>query len=129
MAASLPILVAIPNQEGLQVSEYLENQGFPVVATHSQEETLAMLRKQKDFRGVVIISDWAMADRDDSSGGIIRLIQGKIPTVTIITETSRQQSGYRYMDEVFFPPSHDYVTTPFSLDELEGRMRKVGIVR
>jgi hypothetical protein len=75
----------------------------------------------------VIISDWAMADRDDSTGSVIRLIEGKIPTVTIITETSRQQSGYRYMDEVFFPPSHDYVTTPVSIDELAGRMRKVGM--
>ena len=128
MVSSLPILVAIPNKEGLQVSEYLEHQGFPVVAANSQEETLAILREQKEFRGVVIISDWAMTEKDDSFEGVIKLIEGKIPTVTIITETSRQQSGSRYMEEVFLPPSHDYVTTPFSLDELAGRMRKVGMV-
>ena len=128
MSSSLPILVAIPNKEGSQVCEYLEKQGFPVVASHSQEETLAMLREQRDFRGIVIVSEWAMADEDDSTEGVIRLIQGKIPTVTIITETSRQQSRYRYIDEVFFPPSHDYMTTPFPLDELAARMRKVGMV-
>ena len=128
MSSSLPILVAIPNVEGSQVCEYLEHQGFSVVATHSQDETLAMLQERRDFRGVVILSEWAMADEDNSTGGVIRLIQGKIPTVTIITETSRHQSGYRYMDEVFFPPSHDYVTTPFALEELAGRMRKVGMI-
>ncbi len=128
MASSLSILVAIPNKEGSQVSEYLEKQGFPVLLTHSQGETLAILRERKDFRGVVIISDWAMENIDDSAKNIIQFIQGKIPTVTIVTEASRQQNGYQYMEEVFFPPDHDYMTTPFSLDELVGRMRKVGMV-
>lgn len=128
MSLSLPILVAIPNEWNSQICKYLELHGFPVVAAYSQAETVAMLQKREDFRGIIIISDWAMTPQENDTQGILRLAQGKIPTVTIITETSRQQSGYRYMDEVFFPPSHDYMVTPFDLDELAARMRKVGMI-
>ncbi len=127
MSPSLPILVAVPNEWSSLVCEYLEKQGFAVVATHSQEETASMIRGAKDLRGIVIISDWAMENQNDPAVGIVRSVQGKIPTVTIITETSRQQSGYRYMDEVFFPPSHEYMTAPFDLDQLAACMRKVGM--
>ena len=127
MSVSLPILIAIPNEWSSQVCEHLKQLGFPVVATYSEEETLEVLEKQGEFRGIIIVSDWAMSTQDNDVNGIIKLIQGKIPTVTLITETSRQQSGYRYMDEVFFPPSHDYITTPFDLEELVARMRHVGI--
>jgi hypothetical protein len=128
MSTSLPILVAIPNEWGSQVCDYLKNHGFPVVATSSPDETRAMVEKSGDLRGIIIVSDWAIETQNDSNVGIIKLVQGKLPTVTLITETSMQESGYRYMDEVFFPPSHEYMTVPFDLDELAARMRKVGMV-
>ena len=128
MSSSLPILVAIPSELSSQVCDYLEQHGFPVVATHSLDETLAILQKLESYRGIIIVSDWAMSVQDNNTDGIIKLIQGKIPTVTIITETSRQQSGYLYMDEVFFPPGHDYMIVPFDLDELAARMRQVGMI-
>ena len=128
MSSSLPILVAIPNEWSPTVCEYLEQQGIPVIATHSRDETLAMLKKSEDFRGMIIVSDWAMSTQSNDNDSIINLVKGKIPTVTLITRTSIQQSGYRYMDQVFFPPSHEYATVPFDLDELTLRMQRVGMI-
>ena len=127
MSLSHPILVAIPNEWSPFVCEHLEKLGFSVVATYSKDETLEVLQKQKEFECVIIVSDWAMSNQDSDTDGIIKLVQGKIPTVTIITETSRQQSGYQYMKEVFFPPNHEYVTSPFGVDELVMRMKNMGI--
>ena len=128
MLSSRPILVAVPIEWSSQVCEHLKQHGFPVIATHSQEETLAMASKPEDLRGMIIVSDWAMSTENNENSNIIKLVKGKIPTVTLITETSRQQSGYRYMEEIFFPPSHDYATVPFDLDELTVRMQHVGMI-
>jgi DNA-binding response OmpR family regulator len=128
MSSPIPILVAIPDEWRLQVCQNFKQQGFSVVEARSQEEVKEIIRQQVELRGIVIVSDWAMTPQNDYTDEIIKLVQGRIPTVTIIAETTRQQSEYRYMDEVFFPPFHEYVTTPFSLDELVARMRKVGMV-
>ena len=128
MSSSLPILVAIQKEWSPFVCEYLEKLGFPVVAAYSKEETVEILEKQKEFHCIIIVSDWAMSTQGGGIDGIIKLIRGRIPTVTIITETSRHQSGYQYMEEVFFPPNHEYVTTPFDVEEIVMRMRNMGIV-
>ncbi|MFN8435408.1 MAG: hypothetical protein U0V18_15390 [Anaerolineales bacterium] len=127
MSLSHPILVAIPNEWSPFVCEHLEKLGFSVMATYSKDETLEVLQKQKEFECVIIVSDWAMSTQDNDTDGIISLVRGKIPTVTIITETSRHQSGYQYMKEVFFSPNHEYVTSPFGVDEVVMRMKNMGI--
>lgn len=127
MSLSLPVLVAIPNEWSPFVCEYLEKLGFFVMATYSKEETSEILQKQKEFQCVIIVSDWAMSTPDSETDGIIKSVQGKIPTVTIITKTSRLESGYRYMEEVFFPPNHEYLTSPFDVEEVAMRMRNMGI--
>ena len=63
--SSLPILVAVPNEWSSPLYEYLEQQGIPVIATHSRDETLAMLKKPQDFRGLIIVSDWAMSTQSN----------------------------------------------------------------
>ena len=75
-----------------------------------------------------MISDWAMADYESETAGLMEAVKGKIPTVTLITESSRRQSGYRWFNEVFHPPLHEYCTTPFGLDELLSFMQQAGIV-
>lgn len=127
MSSSNPILIAIPGAWSSQVCQHFAKKGISVIATYSKSETLAIIRQKKDLRGLIIVSDWAMSDKNDTSDGIIKLVKGKIPTITIITDTSRQNSGYLYMDEVFFPPSHEYISAPLAIDELEARMQKIGM--
>lgn len=127
MSTLLPILVAIPNEWNSRVCDYLKYHGFSVVTTFSLDETIQVMQKHEGLRGIIIVSDWAMETQNDPRAGIIKLAKGKLPTITLITETSRQESGCRYMDEVFFPPGHEYVTVPFDLEELAASMRKVGM--
>jgi len=128
MPLSNLILVAIPDEWSPQVCQYLEQLGLSILTARSQDEALATIQQQKDLHGIIIVSDWAMSTQIDGTDGIIKLVQGKMPTVTIITKTSRQQSGYRYMDEVFFPPYHEYLSGPFDLEALKACMRKIGML-
>jgi len=124
--SSLPILVAIPNEWLKQVCQSLEDRGYSVISANSQKGALDVIEQQKELRGVIIVSDWAISNEKEVVS-LVDLLQGKIPTITIITEKTRLESGYRYMDEIFFPPTHEYVTEPFSVEELEGRMRITGM--
>ena len=127
MSLSLPILVAIPKEWSLFVCDHLKNLKFSVVASYSRKETFEMVQKQKEFLCAIIVSDWVMPNQNNDTDSIIKLLRDKTPTVTIITESSRLESGYQYMDEVFFPPNHEYVTSPFDMEEVLARLRNMGI--
>ena len=123
------ILIAMPEEWGKLTCSYLHAHGFSTIAAYTKEEFTKLLRQQTGLSGIVAVSDWVMSEQNGNEDGIIKQLQGKIPTVTIITDESRQKSGYRYMDEVFFLPKHEYVTAPFSLEELAVRMEKVGMMK
>ncbi len=127
MSISSPILIAIPDEWQKQVFQHLETQGYSLISANSQDEALAIVQSGRELLGVILVSDWAMPGEKTAS--IIKLLQEKVPTITLITEKTRQESGYLYVDEVFFPPMHEYMTVPFDLDELEGRVRKLGVAR
>jgi CheY-like chemotaxis protein len=122
-----PILLATDREWHNVVSEFLQQEGFSVLTASSREEALSIIQSQK-LGGIVMVSDWAMADYESETAGLMEAVKGKIPTVTLITESSRQQSGYRWFNEVFDPPLHEYCTTPFGLDELLSFMQRAGIV-
>lgn len=123
------ILIAMPEEWGKITCPYLHAHGFSLIAAYTKEEFSKLLRQQTGLNGIVAISDWVMSEQNGNEDGIIKQLQGKIPTVTIITYESRQESGYRYMDEVFFPPKHEYVTAPFGVEELVVCMEKVGMMK
>lgn len=122
------ILVAIPQEWNQQICTELQAHGYSTVHAHSQQEADTILAGPTKPDGVIIVSDWAIAHFDGEADGIVKHLQGKIPTVTIVTETSRKKSGYRYIDESYFPPLHDYITTPVPLEALIPCLKKIGIV-
>lgn len=107
--------------------EALEAHGYTVVAVRSKQQAVHRLQTRKDWLGLVAISDWMMADAQGEPG-LIELTKNKLPTISLITPTSRQETGYRYMDEIFFPPQHAYVGLPVDADTLVARMIKAGMV-
>lgn len=121
------ILLAIDGEWHNVVSEFLRQKGFNVLTASSPGEALSLIQSQK-LGGIVLVSDWAMADDKDEMAGLMETVKGKIPTVTLITESSRQRSGYRWFDEVFQPPFHEYCTMPCDLDALLSFMQRAGIV-
>ena len=127
MLETLPILVAIPDEWRNQICQHLESQGYSVIPVSSQDEAIKIVKSGKGLFGVIIVSDWAMSQ--EATDNVVKLLQEKVPTITVITEKTRRESGYLYMDEVFFPPKHEYISAPFSLEELEGRMRKIGMTK
>lgn len=122
------ILVAIAEEWNKKICTELQAHGYQTVTAYSQQEAESILAGPTKPDGVIIISDWAMAHFDGEADGIVKQLQGKIPTVTIVTETSRKKSGYRYMDEIYFPPLHAYITTPAPLEALIPCLKKIGIV-
>ncbi len=122
-----PILLAIDGEWHNVVSEFLRQKGFNVLTTSSPEEALSIIQSQR-LSGIVMVSDWAMANCEDETAGLMEVVKGKVPTVTLITESSRQQSGYRWFAEVFQPPLHEYCTMPCDLDQLLAFMKRAGIV-
>ena len=127
MLSTSPVLIAVYEEWSQQLKEYLEEKGHLVVFAYSRNEVVSVLRRKENLRGIIIISDWAMNDNNDKFGSLIELVKGEIPSITIITKVSRESSGYRYMDEVYFPPSHEYVSAPFHLNVLDEWMKQTGM--
>ncbi len=118
----------MPENWGVHFQQYLVENDCSIASlefVYSYEGTLDAISKNDDFCGVIMISDWAMDDADKNRKGVFALLKDKIPTLTIITNDTFKNSGYKYMDEVYFRPMHDFVTAPFDAGSLENWMLRM----
>lgn len=125
MSLAPPILLATADESLPQVRQHLELHGYRVISATSPAETLQVVQQQSQLRGVIILSDWLILD--EGAEYLKELLLGKTPTLTLVSMRTRRASGTRYMEEVFFPPAHEYIFLPFSLEELLNRMQMTGM--
>jgi len=122
-----PILVALPQawDDDIQnkLLPELEQNGFDPIYTPSPDEAAAIIKSQP-FEAVILYSDWALSNLDETSVGLIKLLKGKTPTITVISPKTFRKLHNRFFDELYFPPMHEYVTTPFGVEELMLRLKK-----
>jgi DNA-binding NtrC family response regulator len=116
-----PVLIAIPD-EWQSVCQFLETKGIATLPASSYDEALNIIQAQQ-LRGLVTISDWAIAEQEGQFVGLIELVKGKIPSVTL-TRTTRAD----WFDIIYDPPYHQFCTIPFALDELLGFMKRARMV-
>ena len=105
------------------ISKFLEQQGYSVLTASSQDKALQIIQSQS-LRGLITVSDWAITSEDGKVAGLMAAARGKIPSVTLIRKTG----NYRWIDEVFDPPFHEYCTIPFGLNELLDFMRRAKMI-
>jgi len=118
-----PILVAIPDEWRSLVCCFLEQKGFSVLSVSSWDDASAAIQSRQ-LSGIVVVSEWAMASEDGATAGLVEIVKGNIPTVTLV----RKIQDYRWFDEVYSRPLHEYCTIPFGLEELWAFMQSSGIV-
>ena len=116
------LLLAIPDEWQNILRAFLEAKGFTVLHAESQEEAWQIIQSQS-LCGLITVSEWGMT-RDSSTTGLIKLIKGQLPSITLI----RQTETNRCFDEVYAPPLHQYCTIPFGLEELYSAMQRATIV-
>ena len=115
------VLLAIPEgmnnlSEGGSFADYLRNEGFDVIDAFSYKDAVEMVRSQNLF-AVVMISDWAMK-QDDDSAGLMEFLKGKVPTYSLITQTTVRKVGYSWVDELYKGQRHEYQSMPADIDAI-----------
>lgn len=83
----LTILIAIPDEWEMLVSQLLEQHGYATRLTVSQDEARAILQNSK-LSAAILISDWALTSNDGEPIGLMAVAKDKIPTVCLITSTT-----------------------------------------
>lgn len=116
------ILVAVPGEERELLGQCLEQGGFSVLLVPSKDETLSAIQAEA-FRAIVMISDWAMASGE--TDGLMSIVRGKIPTVSLITQTTWEEARDRWFEELYHPPLHEYCSVPVSMEQLLPRLKRV----
>jgi DNA-binding NtrC family response regulator len=117
----VPILIAISDNWRDEVCKFLEQEGFTVLVATSRDNALALAQSRR-LCAIVVTSDWAMASEDGKTVGLIEMVKGKTPTVTLIQKT---YYGRCCFDEVFHPSLHEYCTVPVAAEQLLTRLRQV----
>ena len=115
-----PVLLAIPVETnnlsgGDSFADHLRSGGFVVVEAFSYEDALEIIQSQNLF-AVVMISDWAM--EQDNFPGLIEFLKDKVPTYSLITQTTMQKVGYDWFDKLYKDRMHEYQGMPSDVDAI-----------
>lgn len=118
------ILVAISDDWGTLVSQFLEQHGFLVRLAISPNEARAVL-ENLDLSAAILLSDWALTNSKDETLGLMAIAKNKVPTVCLITRQTWSEARERWFEELFHPPYHEYCSVPVDSDELLARLNQV----
>jgi hypothetical protein len=115
------VLLAIPEEwnnlsEGGLFIDYLRNEGFDVMDASSYEAALGIIQSQ-DLFAVVMTSDWAIR-QDNGSPGLMEFLRDKVPTYSLITQTTGHKVGYDWLDELYKGQKHEYQNMPAAIDAI-----------
>jgi len=120
--SSSSVLLAIPdewehvpsNEEF--ISRTLRNEGYSVIVASSYKDALKAIQSQK-LSAVLMISDWGM-EQDDGSPGLIEYLRDKIPTYSLITDTTAHEVGYGWVEKLYKGKKHEYQSMPADIDAI-----------
>ena len=116
------LLLATPTVLGttdeLTLIQLLESHGFSIFKVNSAQDILPLLSTH-NFTAILILSDWALEIR------LMEYVKGKIPTVCLISQATWQNHRNTWFDELFHPPTHEYISWPTDSNELVIRLEKV----
>ncbi len=96
----------------------LESHGFSIVKVNSAQDVLPFISTH-NFTAILILSDWALEIR------LMEYVKGKTPTICLISQETWQNHRINWFDELFHPPTHEYISLPTDADELVIRLEKV----
>lgn len=117
-----PILVAIPTNWRNDFEMVLTKANYQIEMALSKDELLHLL-DSRQWGGLVIVADWVIDESDAQS--LIEKIEGKIPTLTIITQDAVKKFGFgQLIDKVYKAAMHQFCTTPVDSEELVGRLQR-----
>lgn len=123
-AAPPLILVAISDDWGPLVRQFLEQHGYSVRMATSPDEARVILQDSK-LSAAILLSDWALTNSEDDTLGLMVIAKDKVPTVCLITSQTWSQARERWFTELYLPPRHEYCSVPVSTDELLARLNQV----
>ena len=118
--SSKTVLLAVPEEmnslsEGGSPTDYLRTAGFDVIDAFSYKDALEIIQS-RNLSAVVMISDWALKQDEDSSG-LMKFLKGKMPTMSLITSTTYRNND-NWMDELFHPRQHEYQHMPAAMEAI-----------
>jgi len=119
-------LVAIPQEWGELLNQFIEEKGFSVLKAYSYSAALEIIQSE-DLYAVVMISDWAVT-QDNGSPGLIKYLKGKVPTYSLITETTYRNHWGTWIDELYERPCHEYQHMPAVIDAVTEFLLRCGSI-
>ena len=122
-SSQLTILVAVPDEWREVLAQFLKREGFSVLLATSLDEASSIIHSQS-LSAVVMISDWAIASDEGKTDGLMKIVKGKIPTVSLITPRTWRDARSRWFDELYHPPLHEYCSIPVDIEQLSRRLSK-----
>jgi DNA-binding response OmpR family regulator len=117
------VLVAVDAWQQ-DLKRVLEQVGFFVLLADSKDAALFALQNQSPD-AVVMISDWALESSRGAADGLMEVVRGKIPTVSLISGVTWEKARKRWFDYLYAPPLHEYISLPADVDEFVRRLNKV----
>jgi DNA-binding NtrC family response regulator len=117
------ILVAIPDEWREVLAQFLKREGFSVLLVTSLDEASSIIHSQS-LSAVVMISDWAIASDEGKTDGLMKIVKGKIPIVSLITPRTWRDARSRWFDELCHPPLHEYCSIPADTEQLSRHLSK-----
>jgi DNA-binding NtrC family response regulator len=116
------ILLALPEKDTEKLRQKLEKDGYSILVAGTYADAFAAAQS-RDWPAVVMLSDWAMP-QPDGSPGLADILEGAIPTMVLITETTYRKD-HSWFEKLFDPPQHEYQHLPADIDQIVDWIKRI----
>jgi len=114
------LVLVVDDEEPVRdiVSKLVKHIGYPVIEAANGKEALDLLTKE---RVTILITDIRMPEMDGFE--LMKTVRAEFPDLHIICMTGHG-GAYSYTDVVSFGAT-DYITKPFTIDEMSAKLNRV----
>jgi hypothetical protein len=116
-----PILIATPDYFRVFILDFCRHNRLEAISTEYPQQAIDTVMTT-NLRRIILDGEWNDVN-NNLKPPIVDIARGKqLPTVTLI------RKARMIFDHVYHPPTHQFVTIPFSINELEAMMRRARIL-
>jgi hypothetical protein len=115
-----PILIAIPNDT--RVAKILAELNRNAISMFTSDDSL-LHAKSSPIAGAVVTSHWLVTAKGEKTDLHATLFP-VFPTLTLIFPPFDQA----YLELIYRPPRHEFLTLPYDQDDLIVRMKRTGMI-
>jgi DNA-binding NtrC family response regulator len=116
------LLIAVPEDYRSHIIEFCNQKQYHYVIADNSNE-LTPIINSNNLSGVIVDNRWLQRSQENSINPFVIARERRMSTITFIAF-----GGNSEITRWFEPPFHQYITLPFSFDELQAFMRRARMV-